>query len=204
VTTDRQLVLHHLVIKGLADPEALARCTGLAPGDVSAALAILVAGDLVVERSGRLSGFAPTPAGREANQDSLAADDLRRRRVELADWYGRFEEVNAQMKVLFTAWQLVDGAEGQVLNDHSDLAYDAAIRDRLGILHQTALTQLAEVGDARLDRYAARLTHAEGAFQGGDDRRFTAPLSESYHDIWMELHHDLLASFDRQRTAADS
>ncbi len=71
-------------------------------------------------------------------------------------------------------------------------------------MHETTYAMLGEVGDARLDRYAERLAEAEAAVRSGDMRRFTTPLNDSYHDIWMELHHDLLASFDRERTAADA
>ncbi len=41
------------------------------------------------------------------------------------------------------------------------------------------------------------------AFRGGDDDALAKPLSGSYHDVWMELHEDLLATLGRERTDAD-
>jgi len=49
-----------------------------------------------------------------------------------------------------------------------------------------------------------RVIAALEAVQAGDHERLAAPLRDSYHDVWMELHQDLLLSLDRQRTAADA
>ena len=40
-------------------------------------------------------------------------------------------------------------------------------------------------------------------FRDGDDDALAKPLSGSYHDVWMELHEDLLATLGRERTDAD-
>jgi hypothetical protein len=199
--TSADLILHHLCIKGLADAPALARCTGLPEHDVDAALARLQDLGHVLVRTGRLAGFAPTPAGREAHAAGLAGDALRARRDELAPWYERFEVVNAELKALCTAWQLIDGERP---NDHTDTAYDAGVLEQLAGLHARAAALLAETGDLRLAQYARRLDEAATAVAAGDVRRFTSPLCDSYHDVWMELHHDLLTSFDRARTATDA
>ena len=199
--TPAELVLHHLCIKGLADPVALARCPGLPDPVAEAALAELGERELVTERTGRVAGFLPTPAGRAAHADALATDPLRARREELAPWYARFEEVNARLKALCTAWQVRDDGSP---NDHADADHDAGVLAGLAELHVDAVDLLAEVGDDRLDRYGRRLDAAHAAVLDGDTRRFTAPLCESYHDVWMELHHDLLTSFGRSRTAADA
>lgn len=196
-----QLVLHHLCIKGLADLATLARCTGLPSSEVEAGVAELQADELVLERTGRLTGFAPTASGREAHGRALADDPLRIRREELAGWYERFEVVNAELKALCTAWQLVDGERP---NDHTDAEYDRRVLEQLDGIHDRAGGLLEEAADERLARYRARLEDAVDAVRAGDVRRFTAPLCESYHDVWMELHHDLLTSFDRARKAADA
>lgn len=196
-----QLVLHHLVMKGIADRDALSTCTGLGDQELAAGVADLLDEALILERTGRISGFAPTPAGRRAHASAIEHDPLRARRGELADWYSRFELINAEFKELCTAWQLIDGER---INDHADAAYDAAIVARLADLHARTGGLICEVADERLGRYLARLTDAEQAIVSGDARRLTAPLCESYHDVWMELHHDLITSFGRARTAADA
>jgi hypothetical protein len=37
----------------------------------------------------------------------------------------------------------------------------------------------------------------------GDTAAFARPMSHSYHDVWMELHEDLLLTLGRERDAAD-
>lgn len=202
--SDAQLVLHHVVIKGLADLDAVVHSTGLAREHARRALDALAGAQLVIERSGRVAGFAPTPDGRAKHVDQLADDVLRLRKHGLAEWYSRFEVVNDDVKALCTAWQLVDGADGPVPNDHTDAEYDAAIVHRLVEIHATTEALLGEVGHARLDRYRARLAGALAAVQAGHTERFTTPLADSYHDIWMELHHDLLVSFGRERSSSDA
>jgi hypothetical protein len=55
----------------------------------------------------------------------------------------------------------------------------------------------------RFVRYPVRLHSAFERFQGGDRDALARPLSGSYHDVWMELHQDLLVSLGRQRAEAD-
>jgi hypothetical protein len=56
----------------------------------------------------------------------------------------------------------------------------------------------------RLVRYGDRLSDAVDGLRRGDRDKFTKPLSDSYHDIWMELHQDLILTLGLQRTAADA
>jgi hypothetical protein len=192
------------MVKGFADAAAMARCAGVDEETARAVLERLVRDGLAVERTGRIQGFTLTPDGKDAHRELIANDPLRQRRDELVEWYAAFEKVNEQLKEVCTAWQLVDGPAGPAPNDHSDAEYDAAVVDRLRGVHDEVVLLLAEAGDQRLERYARRLGEAMDAVAAGDVSRLTTPLNESYHDIWMELHHDLLASFDRQRTAADA
>ena len=39
--------------------------------------------------------------------------------------------------------------------------------------------------------------------RAGDPAGFARPLTNSYHDVWMELHEDLLVSLDLTRSGAD-
>jgi hypothetical protein len=76
------------------------------------------------------------------------------------------------------------------------------------------LTGLDQRAGALLDRlvpslprvagYRARLGQAVEAIRQGDRDKFTKPLCDSYHDIWMELHQDLILTLGVQRTAADA
>jgi hypothetical protein len=52
--------------------------------------------------------------------------------------------------------------------------------------------------------YGRRLSRALARVQAGDGDGFTRPLTNSYHDVWMELHEDLVATLGLVRTAADA
>jgi hypothetical protein len=56
----------------------------------------------------------------------------------------------------------------------------------------------------RLARYADRLVAAAATVVGGDPKRFTGVMCESFHDIWMELHEDLIVLQRIDRTAEGS
>jgi hypothetical protein len=201
MSLDGQLVLHYLVIKGIATPEAIADSAALGLETATRELRALVGRDHAVERSGRIRGFAPTEAGRQLHREILHHDDLRARAGQMEAWYGRFESVNAELKETCTAWQL---RQGLTPNDHTDQTYDCAVVGQLAVIHGRAVCLLAELHSPRMDRYATRLGSALEAVQAGDRDRFTKPLNDSYHDTWMELHQDLLVSFDLRRTAADA
>lgn len=203
VSGSGDLVLHHLVIKGRAGAEALAEATGLDAATIDAALSDLTSDGFVVEKTGRLPGFAPTPEGRTRAQQRVQVSELFRRRHELYDWYDTgFSVLNAELKDLCSAWQVL--ADGQTLNDHTDAEHDRRILVRMNGFHDRARDHLLAVRHPRMDRYASRLDGAIGAIRDGNIARFTAPLQDSYHDIWMELHQDLLMSLQRSRTAADA
>ncbi|MCX2934312.1 MarR family transcriptional regulator [Mycobacterium sp. CVI_P3] len=197
------LVLHHLIVRGRATSDQLAEATAQPPGTVESALRTLVERELVAEKGGRLPGFVPTPTGRENAAARLHASGLRK--PEAGAWYDtEFGTLNGEFKALCSAWQLREVDGRQEINDHSDALYDQRILDRFSEFHLRAIAALDTVGHPRLTRYGNRLVAAEAAVRAGDTRRFTAPLAESYHDIWMELHQDLLLSCQRTRTEADA
>jgi hypothetical protein len=89
-------------------------------------------------------------------------------------------------------WQLRDGAP----NDHSDSAYDAAVVKRLVDLHGEAapvVTAMSGILD-RLGTYVPRLASTCDAVVSGQNNMFTGVMCGSFHDVWMELHEDLILS----------
>src|SRR5438105_2782599 len=123
------LVAHALKLKGFAEPDIVAEITGLDVADVQAQLEKLLAGELVMHREGRISGWVLTPAGRERHVEWLAAD------VEAAAcgdamlaFYDPYTSVNAELKAVCTAWQLKDE---RTPNDHTDSAYDRSVIAKL-------------------------------------------------------------------------
>lgn len=203
---DHQEVLHMLVVKGFASTAALAQATALGPDRVDEVLATFRDAGWATLREGRLTGWSPSAAARARHRDlvagPLAPIDLPGAR----SWYDQFSAINADLKQLCTDWQVRPAPDGSLLpNLHDDTAYDAAVLARLHALDARIGAVCDELATSlpRIGRYRGRLAAALAAIDAGDRDRFTKPLSESYHDVWMELHQDLLLTLGLERTAAD-
>ena len=141
-----------------------------------------------------------TPDGR-AQHEPLLAEVVASLNLEGVP-YERFLELNDDFKQLCTDWQVKDGQP----NDHSDEAYDRSIFDRLSGLHDQATPVVATLAESIpwLAPYGARLTAAKQRLDGGDPKALTGVLCDSYHDIWMELHEDLILTQGIDRAAEGS
>jgi hypothetical protein len=95
-------------------------------------------------------------------------------------------------------WQL---RTPDVPNDHSDRAYDEALVVRLIEIHIELLNLLSEFAFClnRFANYRGRFQSALMRLESGDGRAFVDPMSDSYHDIWMELHQDLIVTLGLSR-----
>lgn len=193
------LVLHGLAVRKAGTAEQVAVILGESPETVQVALEEAQSrGDVI----GAKGTYMPTPAGRarldgsyaELYADARVDEDF----VAAAD---RFEVVNKKLLALLTRWQTVPRAGTTVPNDHSDPAYDTAIIDELGDLHERAEKIIASFS-AAIPRYAAyekRLTSAYDAALGGDIDYVSGVQVDSYHTVWHELHEDLLRVLGRTR-----
>lgn len=203
-TTPALLVMHALRIKGLAGEDVLCRMTGLVPAEVAAQTARLTESNLAVARTGRFAGWSLTAAGRE-RYDELLSDERGQfgDSGDLRSAYDRFGSLNDDFKAVCTAWQVRD-LDSQLLNDHQDPAYDAEIIGRLGAVHGAVLPIVEQLSGVlrRFGGYRLRLVDSYRRVQAGDRDAFTRPMSESYHDVWMELHQDLLLTLDISRESA--
>ncbi len=197
------LVLHGLKLRGFAEAPALVELLGLDIAEVGRQLDAAATEELVLRRDGRISGWSLTAAGRARHAQLLAEDrEAAGCWAALAAAYPRFCELNLEFKALCTDWQVRDG----VINDHSDAAYDASIVRRLRTLDD-AVQPLCDQATAALNRlspYGSRLAAALARLEAGATDQFTKPLANSYHDIWMELHEDLISTMALTRTAADA
>jgi len=200
-TPERFLVVHVLKIKGLASAKDLAAVTGR--DDLAGVLDELVREELVKLRTGRVGGYALTGAGRVAHSDLLAAAVTDDERASAAKAYAAFLPVNGRFKQVCTRWQMRDG--GTQPNDHSDPHYDAVVVAELGGVHNEVVAALVPEADAapRFARYPTRFDAALQRVRAGDTAAFARPMSDSYHDVWMELHQDLLLTLGRERDASD-
>ncbi len=182
---DEALVLHVLRVRGFLTADGFVESIGTHPAALLDALV-----DAGVVRHVEARGlYALLPPGRSRLEQHPAApvgfDPAR-----LADPYAAFLELNAAVKTLCTHWQLRDGEP----NDHSDGEYDRQCIDELRHLVDRAdgvVRSLAEVVP-RLDRYRSRLRRPVRRVAAGEIKQFTGVACESFHDVWMELHEDLL------------
>jgi pyruvate,orthophosphate dikinase len=112
-----------------------------------------------------------------------------------------FLPLDQRMKTTVTAWQMkqVDGE--QVINDHSDEAYDASVMASLAELHADTERWLTGLGKGvrRFPQYLARFERAITAVRAGDARFVASPRVDSYHSVWFELHEDLIRLAGRTR-----
>jgi predicted membrane chloride channel (bestrophin family) len=144
-----------------------------------------------------------TPAGREQHRSALT-DDVADAAIldELRDSYAAFLAINERFKMLCGEWQLRDGAP----NDHNDAAYDRAVVAKLVALQNEALPVVEAMGQVleRLQPYANRLVASCQRVVAGETNMFTGVMCGSYHDVWMELHEDLILTQGIDRTAEGS
>lgn len=197
-----ELLLQAVGVAPHADARHLARISGLPEPAVAARIDHLRAvGAIHGRRSG---GYRLSDDGedrrRAAITDGLEGDVL----AAIEDAYDEFCSLNAEFKELCTRWQLKPGGT-LVLNDHRDAAYDAVVVAGVQLLHDRVQLVVADLAAAaeRFAIYAARFAEAAARLRGGDTAALLQPLSESLHDLVMELHTDLLLTLGRERTDVD-
>jgi phosphoenolpyruvate-protein kinase (PTS system EI component) len=186
ITIDEAVVLHTLRVRGFVTPTGFTESLGEHPAEL---LTALVEGGLVrhIEKRDMYGLLPPGKERQEALLDEYAGPDVQ---AGLAASYERFLELNEEFKQLCTDWQMRDGNP----NDHSDGAYDEECITKLGALAAAAEPVVGAMASAlpRMARYNERLAAAAGCVAQGEINRFTGVMCESFHDIWMELHEDLI------------
>lgn len=193
---ERLGLLMALRVQGMAS--AARAAAALAVDDASECLESLVAEGLVELRSGK--GYTLTADGRDRLDEFLVADGLRDE-PDLRAAYERFLSLNRRVLEVCSAWQVRDVGGVQRPNDHADPDYDAEIIAELEALHDRAkvcLKRLAACAE-RYVPYGRRLDDCLERLLGGDQSAFTAPMAESYHTVWFELHQDLLLTLGLER-----
>jgi phosphoenolpyruvate-protein kinase (PTS system EI component) len=196
----RFLVLHALRIKGFSSVTTLAELSTIDP-DRTAAILVELA------ESGHTKFFEArelwqlTPEGKERHAAEMA-DVVGEHCAGLRVHYEPFLELNTQLKELCTAWQTRDGEP----NDHSDADYDGerlADLDRFNASCTAVLDGFADVVP-RFAAYRHRLSGAAARAVNGETKMFTGVMCGSFHDIWMELHEDLIQLLGVDRHAEGS
>jgi phosphoenolpyruvate-protein kinase (PTS system EI component) len=199
VEIDEALVLHTLRVRGFVTPDGFVESIGAHPDQI---LADLVAAGHVRHIEARdMYGLLPIGKARHLDLLDRLADEADRHRLH-SIYEQRFLLLNDDFKQLCTDWQLRDGAP----NEHDDIAYDQSCLGRLSELHVVSRTVIDEFASVvpRFARYGPRLDRAAACVADGDTKRFTGVMCESFHDVWMELHEDLIVLQHIDRTEEGS
>lgn len=193
---------HALRIKGFAKADTIAEVADLPLAVVDEHLQSLQGREWAQFREAR-ELWQLTPVGREEHRIALAEDTVGLNlTARLHDHYRRFLHLNDSFKTLCGDWQLRGGQP----NDHSDSAYDSAVIDRLVALDAEAVPLVALMAEVlgRLAPYGPRLAATRAKVVAGETTMFTGVMCGSYHDVWMELHEDLILTQGIDRAAEGS
>ena len=193
---------HALRIKGFAKAEMVAEVADLPLVVVEEHLSALAQREWAMFREARQL-WQLTPVGREEHRISLTEDvGSSPLTAELREPYGTFLTINEDFKALCGEWQLRDGEP----NDHTDETYDQQVVQRLVALHARAEPVVSRMGEVlvRLAPYGPRLARTCRRVVEGETKMFTGVMCGSYHDVWMELHEDLILTQGIDRGAEGS
>jgi pyruvate,orthophosphate dikinase len=186
-----------LKVKGRATPEAVASAVGRDAADVRGALAALVAAGRATSDG---DAFTLTPSGRAELRDLLRAEAVDRDALATA-YDDAFLACDEHLKQAITAWQLAGTAPATPPRaaDPRRAATLAEVRAAGRVAYGVA-ARVATILP-RLAGYATRLEHALGRLADGDVRFVASPTVASLHQLWFELHEELLLVLGRERRA---
>jgi hypothetical protein len=194
------VVLNSLILKKTATIGAVVQATGMRADDVVAIFRQLEADGSVASAGEHLY---PTEEGTErAKQYAQARYAGFAEDPALERWAAHFDAVNRRFLETITSWQTVAVESQQIANDHSDPDYDARVISRIDALLVRGAKLIDELSqeEPRLRRYAERLQEAFGRVDQGDTRYVSDPMVDSVHNIWFELHEDVLQVLCKPRT----
>ena len=188
---DELEVLRSLRLKGRAGTADIAEASGVDEASAEDMLARVAGQGLASHRTGKRGGWMLTADGRSEVTARLVAErDTVDSGPAAAAYDGEFLALNQEFKQLCTRLQIAPSDD---------------ITAELAGIHHRADALLRRLADAvpRYERYRSRLNAAYTRFCQGDGSALLQPLSASYHDIWLELHEDLLLLLNRVRHEDD-
>jgi len=186
IEIDEALVLHILRVRGFVTADGFLESLGAQPVEILEPL--LEAGH--VRHIEARDMYALMPSGRERHESLLDMYATETVRARLGTLYDQFLVLNSDFKHVCTSWQM----RGDEPNDHTDADHDGrciAEVARIAEAVEPVVAALAAVLP-RLDRYRDRLRRAAEQVTSGNTKLFTGVACNSVHDIWMELHEDLI------------
>lgn len=197
-------ILHSIRIKGRVQKQDLfVESSYVARADLEQAVGRLIRKGFVSERNSDLSELQLTPSGRGFHLELLDEERRAKGYIEaLEEVYRSFLLVNQEVLQTITSWQLrAMNSKSPVINDHSDSSYDRRVLARLTAIDGRAQGVCRELSRVlpRLVIYANRLSSARGRIANGDVQWMDNPRLDSYHNVWFQLHQDLICTLGRDR-----
>lgn len=194
-------VLAALLMKKIATAGVISDVTGLPSDQVCRSFDGLESVGAIFRAEGNAMS---TPAGTELMTAYADRTYGALRGAEFERWHLRFEPLNRQFLAAITAWQTVDVGGTKVPNEHADREYDDGVRARIdGIVEKmTRLLEQLGLQVPRLLRYRDRLNAALGKIYAGDVRFISDVTVDSVHNVWFEMHEDVLLVLGKQRDDA--
>jgi hypothetical protein len=196
----RYAVLGTIVFKKMATVGAVASATGIDFDTVRAAFEQLAAsGAVVLTEDQALPTEVAEKLVREyadVHYGAVRSDPAVER------WMARFETQNRHFLETVSAWQQIDVGGRKVANDHSDPEYDTQVLARIDATLARMAKLIGELSTKvpRVARYGERLQEAFDKVDAGDLRYLSDPMVDSIHNIWFELHDDILTILGKERT----
>lgn len=176
-----------LRVRGRADVGAVARALGCGEPEGAAWVAALLKRGAGTAVANAPELVALTDDGRAELLRALAAETIDR--DALAAVYDRFLVADRGLKDAVTTWQLAPAAGKTAALDGVLTAAAAA---------GGVAADVARVG-GRFAPYPLRIADTAAAIATGDVRFVASPRVDSLHQVWFELHEDLLVTLGRTR-----
>lgn len=114
--------------------------------------------------------------------------------------YHEFDKLNDKFKKLVTRWQIRNFGGTSVPNVHDDPEYDFGIICDLSDIHDEVVRIFGELTKIipRYKHYVERMGSALEKIKK-EKHGYLVENKESYHNIWFELHEDLLRLLGKRR-----
>ena len=192
MTDDEFLVLNSVYLRKIASRQVMAECSGLAAETIEAEVGRAEEQEFVIDVGGGMYMLSE-----EGTQAVLREYGTRygglRQSGDAEDWYQRFERLNTQFLVAISAWQ-------------QDGAGDSTSLDKLLRLVERQVKSLATATELipRYGLYRSRFEQALDRVEHGSMDHVVSPNVDSIHNIWFELHEDILTVLGRPRDVAEA
>lgn len=196
----RYAVLGAIVLKKMATAPAVAQATAVPVETVREVVGDFEASGVVVRAEDNI--FSTEEAEKQVRDHADNSYGTVRGDPAVERWMARFETQNRHFLETISAWQQIDQGGKKLTNDHTDPEYDARILARVDATLVRVGKLLDELSSkvSRVARYGERLQEAFDKVDAGETKYLSDPTLDSVHNIWFEMHEDILLILGKERS----